>query len=446
MAKAKIVLLVVGLAGAAAAYMWRDEILPWVGAHVPGAIAAVPSDGKQAEAGKGGGPADGAKGGGRRGPGGVAPVLAAKAEARDMPVILTAPGTVEALATVAIKPRVDGSVIEVGFKEGDAVVEGQLLFQLDDRLIRAQIKQAEANVAKDRATLKDAEVILERKQALLQKQYTSEAVTETQKANVEALRASIAAGEALIEAQKTQLDYLAIRAPITGRTGATTAKLGQFVRSADTLPIVTINQTKPIAVSFALPQVELAAVKAALAQKAKADIVVSGSRPMRMPGELTFVDNQVDKQTGTVTAKVTAPNTDEALWPGLSVLIELTVETRKNVVAVPATAVLPAQQGMIAWIVDKDNKVSYRVVKVERIMGSTAYLTDGIKAGDTVVTDGQIRLAPGMTVAVQDPANPGQRGGGAGGQKKGDGGAAPNGSAKSDRRPDGPGAGTGSNG
>jgi multidrug efflux system membrane fusion protein len=346
----------------------------------------------------------GKEGKGKRGggAGGAAPVTVAEAVAADMPVILSAPGTVEAMATVAVKPRVDGQIMEVGFKEGDLVNAGDVLFRLDDRLVKAQIKQAEAAIAKDQASLRDAEAILERKESLFQKKYASEATTETARQQVEVLKASIEAGKALLEAQRTQLDYLTIKAPITGRTGSVMGKLGQFVRSADTNALVTINQTKPIAVGFALPQSNLDSLKAALRSKATAVVTVPLTKPVKTEGALFFVDNQVDKTTGTVTAKVQVENADEVLWPGLAVGVELTVEVRKDMVAVPASSVLPSQMGLIAWVVDSDNRVSIRRVTLDRTIGQTSYLSAGVKPGERVVTDGQTRLTPNGQVSIRD--------------------------------------------
>jgi multidrug efflux system membrane fusion protein len=344
-----------------------------------------------------------AEGKGRGGPG-AAPVTAALVEERDMPVILSAPGTVEPMANVAVKPRVDGQIVEVAFAEGDLVKEGSVLFRLDDRLIKAQIAQAEANIAKDEAALRDAEATLARRQALIDKKVVTEAALDQARYAVEGFKASINAGRALLESQRTLLDYLTIRAPITGRTGSLSAKLGSNIRAQDAPALVTINQTKPILVTFAVPQGELAALKRALDAKARASITVpGGARRTVVQGAIGFVDNQVDRQTGTITAKVVAENAEEALWPGLSVEVALTVEVRARMLSVPATAVLPAQQGMIAWVIGPDNKVAPRVVTVERIVGQTAYLASGVKAGEQVVTDGQIRLAPGMSVNIEQP-------------------------------------------
>lgn len=359
-----------------------------------GSTRALPGSGRSGDAAKKGG----------KGGGGPAPVNAAIAQLADMPIILTAPGTVEPLASVAVKPRVDGQIVEVAFQEGDLVKEGQVLFRFDDRLVKAQIKQAEAGIAQNEANLRDAEAILVRRETLVAKKIVTEAATETQRTSVEALKAAIAAGQAQLDMQRTQLDYLVIRAPITGRAGSLTAKLGANVRAADIVALLTINQIQPIAVSFALPQVELATLRKALAAGSNANLTIPGDTPRVVKAKMWFVDNQVDKSTGTITAKVMAENADEALWPGQAVEVALTASIRPNVVAVPAPAVLPSQQGMLTWIIGPDNRAQPREVTLERVVGDTAFVTKGLKAGEKVVTDGQVRLAPGMAVLVREPA------------------------------------------
>jgi multidrug efflux system membrane fusion protein len=333
----------------------------------------------------------------------VAPVTAATVMRADMPLILSAPGTVEPLANVAVKPRVDGQIVEVAFKEGDLVNQDDVLFRLDDRMVKAQIAQAAANIAKDQASLRDAEATLQRREALIDKKIVTEASLDQARFAVEGLKASIAAGQALLESQKTQLDYLTIRAPITGRTGSLLAKLGATVRAQDSVALVTINQTKPILVSFALPQKDLPALRRALAAQSKARITIPGAEPGVVAGTLGFVDNQVDKQTGAIIGKVVAENADELLWPGQSVEVAVTVEIRPGMLAVPAVAILPAQQGMITWVIGKDDKVATRVVVVDRIVSQTAYLSSGLEPGERVVTDGQVRLAPGTRVTIEQP-------------------------------------------
>ena len=348
-----------------------------------------------------GGPAPKSKGKG----GGAIPVSAVPAVLADMPVILSAPGTVEAQATVGVKARVDGQIVAVLFKEGDLVKKDQVLFKLDDRLVQAQIKQAEANITKDKASLADAEGILERREVLIQKRITSEASLETAKAQVAVLKAGIAAGQAALDGQRTLLDYLTIKAPITGRTGGISAvNPGMNVRASDTTTLVLINQISPILVTFSMPQAELPALRRALTSSATGEVAIPGPNRTVRPGQLAFIDNQVDKQTGTVAARLIVPNEDEALWPGQAVEVALKVEVKKDMLSVPASAVLPAQQGMIVWVIGKDNRVTAKTVKLERFVGQTAYLSSGLAPGEQVVTDGQVRIGPGTVVVVRDPA------------------------------------------
>jgi membrane fusion protein, multidrug efflux system len=379
---------VAGIAASAAYFFWPQLIA--------GAQEAASTGSGKAEASK----SEGKKGGGA---GPAAPVTVAHVVEADMPVILVAPGTVEPLANVAIKPRVDGQIVEVPFNEGDFVEQGSVLFRLDDRLVKAQISQAEANIMKDQASLRDAEATLVRRQALIANKVVSEAQLDQARFAVEGFKASIAAGQALLESQRTQLDYLTIRAPISGRTGSLMAKLGATVRTQDTAALVTINQTKPITVSFSVPQSDLPALRRALTANAKGEIRIPGLGPANVQGTISFVDNQVDRTTGMIGAKLLAENLEEALWPGQSVEVALTVEVKPKMLSVPASAVLPSQLGMIAWMVGPDNKVSVRTVMVERIVRQTAYLRSGVAAGERVVTDGQIRLAPGVSVRIEEP-------------------------------------------
>ena len=236
---------------------------------------------------------------------------------------------------------------------------------------------------------------------LVQKKIVSEAAMDTARATTDSLKASIAAGRAALEAQKTQLDYLVIPAPLTGRTGSTTFKPGANVRSADTTPLVVINQTQPIVVTFALPQMDMLALRSALAKKATAVVKVPGPTPETREAVIDFIDNQVDKTTGTLTAKVLAANLDELLWPGLAVEVALTVDIKRETLTVPVSAVLPSQLGMIVWVVGTDQKVQPRPVGLIRVVDQTAFLSDGVKPGEIVVTDGHGRIAPGFTVKVQ---------------------------------------------
>jgi multidrug efflux system membrane fusion protein len=387
----KRLILAIGVgAMAAVALLWlRPELWPRAAQFLALDARTQPPDSPRAK-GKQGGSAP--------------PVVAADVVLTDMPVILTAPGTVEPQATVAVKPRVDGQIAEVLFKEGDLVNAGQVLFRLDERLARAQIAQAEANVRRDQALLAEAEAAYARSSQLVSKKIVSESTQDTARSRVDALKASISAGRAAIDAQKAQLDYLTITAPIRGRTGSTIFEPGANVRAAETAPLVTINQTQPISVTFAVPQTELIALRRALAAGARAKVTVNGSKPATREGALAFIDNQVDRATGTLTAKILVPNDDELLWPGLAVDVALETEVVRDMPTVPVSAVLPSQNGMIVWVIGQDGKVQPRPVALARVVGQMAYLGSGIRAGERVVTDGHGRIAEGMTVRIQDPA------------------------------------------
>ena len=342
------------------------------------------------------------------------PVRTAVAEARAMPVRVEVIGTVEPLATVTVKSRIDGLIVGVGFTEGDFVKAGQELFRLDDRVARAQLAQAEANLLHDQAQLADAERILSRNEALAERGFAAKATLDTARAAHEALKAAVAANEAQIRNLRTLLDYTVVRAPIEGRTGAQQFKLGSNVKANESA-LVTINQTRPISVSFAVPQTELAAIRAAQArQPLPVSVTVRGTKPVTTEGALSFIDNAVDQATGTITLKATLANRDEALWPGQFVDVSLLVETIPDVLAVPQAAVLIGQNGPFVFVVRPDRTVEALPVTVARSVDGTSFVTHGLAKGERVVTDNQLRLAPGSPVSVEDaPARTSARDGGA---------------------------------
>ena len=211
---------------------------------------------------------------------------------------------------------------------------------------------------------------------MIDKKIVTEAALDQARFAVEALKASIALGQALLDTQKTQLDYLTIRAPITGRTGSLSAKVGAMVRGVDAAAaLVTINQTKPIWVTFSLPQNELGAAQGRSPPRHVPRSASGGAKPTVVPGTIGFIDNQVDKQTGTIVVKVLAENADEVLWPGLAAEVALTVEVKATCPRCRLPRFFPAQQGMIAWVIGPDNKVAPRTVKVERIVDQRAFLS-----------------------------------------------------------------------
>ena len=331
------------------------------------------------------------------------PVRTAVVDARDMPVRIDEIGTVEPLATVAVKSRIDGLVVHVGFNEGDYVQAGDVLFKLDDRTARAQLAEAQANLARDKAQLADAQRILSRNEALAERGFAARATLDTARATVAGLEAAAAANAAQIENIRAQLDYTIIRAPIAGRTGAQAFKLGANVKANDTTPLVVINQTRPITVQFSVPQTELSALRAAQArQPLPARVTVRGSRPVSATGTLTFIDNAVNQASGTIALKATLANEDEALWPGQFVDVSLLMDTVPGMATVPANAILVGQQGTYVFVVKQDQTVEARAVEVNRTVEGTAFVGQGLAAGERVVIDNQLRLSPGSLVTVNN--------------------------------------------
>ena len=395
--------------------------------------------------------APGGKGGRGRGAGGDVPVLIAKATQKNVPVEVQVIGNVEAFSTISVKAQVTGQITEVHFHEGDFVKKNDLLFTIDPRPLEAALNQAQANVSKDEASLGQAQANLARDRA--QARYAEAQATRYQQlydqkiisrdqaeqlranadavaqavqadlATIESMKASIGASRAAVENAKVQLGYTKIYSPITGRTGNLTVKQGNVV-TANNLELMTINQVEPIYVTFAVPESQLTAIKTYMAQ---------GKLPVRAKpqdddsaeetGVLTFVDNTVDVTTGTIKLKGTFPNVDHKLWPGQFVRVNLKLTTQRDAVTVPNEAVQTGQAGSFVYVVKDDRSVESRPVKVGARVENDMVIDSGLEPGETVVTEGQLRLAPGSKVVVRDgrggPGRGGRRGGEGGGQGRG---------------------------
>jgi membrane fusion protein, multidrug efflux system len=364
------------------------------------------------------GASPGAEGAGRgagRGSGTPVPVLTARAEQKAVPVTVPAVGTVEATSSVQVRAQVTGQLTAVHFTEGRDVRQGDPLLSLDPRPFQVALLQAEAVLARDSATLQNAQAQQSRNDALFQKGLLSRDIYESQRATVAALAATVAADNAAIETAKLNLKYTEIAAPISGRTGALGAHVGDLIRANDTTPLVVINQLSPIYVTFSVPGRYLsdirryqsqkplgvgAAAPGALAPEAAAgrgtDPESAQSPAAR--GTLTFIDNSVDATTGTIRLKATFPNGDGQLWPGAFVRVTLDLMTQEGVIVVPVTAVQTSQDGQFVYVVTPDRTAEMRPVKMERQQGGEAVMASGISAGEEVVTDGQLRLVPGARV------------------------------------------------
>jgi len=332
----------------------------------------------------------------------VVPVTAVQADRKDVPLQIRAIGNVEAYNTVSIKSQVSGEINEVFFREGQEVGAGERLFQIDRRPFEAALHQAESSLARDRAQATNAAVDAERYAQLSGKGYVSKQEFDSVRTNAEALQAIVKADEAAVENARLQLGYTQIASPINGRTGSIQFKKGSIVKAND-LPLVTINQLVPVNVTFAVPEQDLAAIKRYRASgelHVEVNMPQDNAKPVR--GTLTFIDNAVNTTTGTILLKATVPNQDHALWPGQFVDVVLTLTREKNRVLVPSEAVQTGQQGQYVYVIKDDMTVELRVVKPGRVFGSWTVIDTGVAPGEMVVTDGQLRLVPGVKVEIKN--------------------------------------------
>jgi multidrug efflux system membrane fusion protein len=329
------------------------------------------------------------------------PVVTARVETRTVPVELRAIGHVEPISTVAVRPRVGGELTRVWFREGDVVPAGATLFTIDPRPYEAALRQAEAQLTRNRALLKKAEADLARYATLVERDYVTREEYDQINANADALRAGVAADQANVDTARLQLGYCTVAAPVAGRTGNLKVKVGNLVRANDDQPLVTINQIRPIQVAFSVPPRFLAAISARGRERIGLAAAVPGAAGPAAEGELSFVDNTVDEATATVLLKGTFANRDELLWPGQFVDVVMTLGEEPDRVVVPAAAVQTGQQGTYVFVVTAEGTAELRPVKVNRADEREAVIDDGVHAGETVVTDGQLRLVPGSRVEAR---------------------------------------------
>jgi multidrug efflux system membrane fusion protein len=332
----------------------------------------------------------------------LVPVKVAVAEQKAVPVQLQAVGTVEAFATVSIKSRLDGQLVGVHFREGQDIKKGDLLFTIDPRPYEAALKEARARLERDIALADKADLDAKRYAELVAKNYVSSDKFEQFRANAEALRATVAADRAALERAQLSLDYCYIKSPMTGRTGRLLVDEGaQIKANEDKGGMVDIMQIMPIHVGFAVPQQHLAEIKTHMAAgplKVEADIPESKMKPEA--GTLSFLDNKVNTQTGTVLLKGTFANKDRLLWPGQFVMATLTLSTRGDAVVIPAVAIQVGQDGQFVYVVKPDLSVESRPVKPGMSVGDDVVIDKGLAAGERVVTEGHLRLVPGAKVQI----------------------------------------------
>lgn len=332
------------------------------------------------------------------------PVIVAEAVRKTVPLRADGIGNVESLATVALKSRVDGQIVKVGFRDGADVSAGQILFEIDPRPAIAQLKQARAKLASDVAQRKRAREQDIRYQDLLKKKFISADAYEQYKTNLDSAEATVDADQAALDNARLQLEYCTIRAPISGRAGRIMIQQGNLVKANDTNPLVIINQLSPIYVNFAVPEHYLPQIRAALhAGPAAVDIGASGAdgNTVHRAGTLAFIDNTVDAATGTIKLRASVPNKDAALWPGQFVHATLTLSEQAGAVVVPSAALQSGPEGSFVFIVDASAHAQMRKVQIERTAGDETVIAKGLAGGEKVVVDGQSRLLPDTPVSIK---------------------------------------------
>jgi membrane fusion protein, multidrug efflux system len=328
------------------------------------------------------------------------PVTVDKAVQKTVPINLTAIGSADAYSSVSIKAQVNAVLDEVHIKEGQFVKKGQLLFTLDARPFVAALAQAQGNLARDKAQAELDNIQATRYEALYKAGVAPKEQLDTMKANADAQEAAVNADQAAVDSAQLQVDYCKIFAPTDGQTGALQVYPGNIVKQNDVPVLIVINQVTPIFIDFSIPEQYLGTVQKFMAQgRLSVEATPYGdTRPET--GYLTFVDNSVDNTTGTIKLKATFENADHRLWPGQFSTVLLRLAQDENATVVPSQAVQTGQKGDYVYVVGSDMAAEQRPVKVARVVGGESVISSGVQPGETVVTDGQLRLLPGIKVQI----------------------------------------------
>jgi multidrug efflux system membrane fusion protein len=337
------------------------------------------------------------------------PVSVAKAERRDLPIVLTGLGSIEAFNTVTIKSRIDGQLVQVAFKEGQEVKKGDLLAVIDPRPYEVQLSQAQANLFKDQSALKDAQLNLQRFQDLYKEGVISRQQLDTQGSQTGQLEGAVRADQAQIDNVKLQLVYTRITAPVSGRVGLRLVDIGNIVHASDPNGLLVLTQLQPIAALFTLPEDNLPNVARYMRDRPlQVEAYSRDDQTKLATGTLTTIDNQIDATTGTGKLKAVFDNRDHSLWPNQFVNVHLLLEVRKNNTVVPIAAIQRGPQGTYVFTVKPDNTADMRPVSVAFTVGNFAAIDRGINIGEDVVTDGQDKLQAGTHIELP-AATPRQR-------------------------------------
>lgn len=323
---------------------------------------------------------------------------------QDLPIFMPALGTVQAANTVQIRPRIEGALESVTFSEGQVVKKGDVLAKIDARFYEAALDQAKAKLAQDRAQLDSDRRDLARDQQLADRAFASRQQLDQRRAAVAKGEALIEADEAAVESAQVQLDYTTITAPFDGRIGIRGVDAGNIVRPSDTTPIATLTQHQPINVLFSLPETQLAPLRAAM-QAGSVTVTAhhQDTDAELASGILQVVDNQIDPATGTVRLKAEFANQDNALWPGQFVPVKLRIAVRRDVLALPSSAIQRGPDGLYVWIAGQDKKAKMAAVKAGPTQDDKTVIESGIAEGDRVVLTGQYRLQPDATLQYDEP-------------------------------------------
>jgi len=331
----------------------------------------------------------------------LVPVTVADAVLKEIPVEIKTFGNVQTHASVQIKSEVDGILAKVHFRKGQDIRRGYLLFSIDSRSYQAALDQAKANLLRDRAQEENALANARRSRELLRRELISRSDNDKAQADYNALSATVRADRAAIAGAQLQAERCSIRSPISGKAGDLLTTEGTLIKAND-IPMVTINQIQPIEVFFSVPQADLPAIRSAMAKgvlKVKAGLPRDSSPPEE--GELFFVDNAIEKGTGTVRLAGIFRNDREVLWPGQYVGVTLVLGVRKDALVVPAVSVQTGQDGKFVFVVKGGNAVEVRPVEVQMTAGTEAVIEKGLQAGERVVTDGQLGLVPGARIKIR---------------------------------------------
>jgi len=337
------------------------------------------------------------------------PVTVALAEQRAMPFALVSTGTVEPSQTTSVGSQVGGTVVRIAFREGDVVKAGQVLIELDRRPFRSALDQARAALARDRAQGEAARLEAERAEKLFEQNVVSRAEWDQKRAAAGAWSGTVAADSAAVQAARLNLDYASIRAPISGRTGRLMVHAGDYVRPATSEPLVTINQTRPVRIAFTVPASAVSLVQQYRGRNARVIARSTSGDSTSFEGPLVFVDNAVDPASGTLLLKGEFPNENGRLVPGEFVDVRLVLYVEDSAIVVPAPSVTNGQDGAFVYVMNADSTVVQRPVKITRNVDEWSVVADGLRAGETVITDGQLRLSPGARVAVRSAKKGGAR-------------------------------------